>query len=189
MELPDDKFRKIAEDSLAIILQELDSIKNLAEEFGNFARLPQMKFTKGDINQILEKLVSVYSSIYSNITFNANLDVDIPMLVKMDVEQIKRIFVNIIDNAIESMAEKGTLEIFSKYNKESQFIRIEIADDGPGIGDEDKQKLFTPYFSNKSSGTGLGLAIAHNIIDEHNGIISVEDNASRGARFIIEIPA
>jgi two-component system nitrogen regulation sensor histidine kinase NtrY len=189
MELPDDKFRKIVEDSLAIILQELDSIKNLAEEFGNFARLPQMKFTKGDINQILEKLVSVYSSIYSNITFNANLDVDIPMLVKMDVEQIKRIFVNIIDNAIESMAEKGTLEIFSKYNKESQFIRIEIADDGPGISDEDKQKLFTPYFSNKSSGTGLGLSIAHNIIDEHNGIISVEDNASRGARFIIEIPA
>lgn len=189
MELPDDKFRKIVEDSLDIILQELDSIKNLAEEFGNFARLPQMKFTKGDINQILEKLVSVYSSIYSNITFNANLDVDIPMLVKMDVEQMKRIFVNIIDNAIESMEEKGTLEIFSKYNKESQFIRIEIADDGPGISDEDKQKLFTPYFSNKSSGTGLGLAIAHNIIDEHNGIISIEDNTSQGARFIIEIPA
>ena len=75
------------------------------------------------------------------------------------------------------------------WNKESQFIRIEIADDGPGISDEDKQKLFTPYFSNKSSGTGLGLAIAHNIIDEHNGIISIEDNTSRGARFIIEIPA
>ena len=189
MELPDDKFRKIAEDSLDIILQELDSIKNLAEEFGNFARLPQMKFTKGDINQILEKLISVYSSIYSNITFNTKLDVDIPMLVKMDVEQMKRIFVNIIDNAIESMKENGTLEILSRYNKESQFIRIEIADEGPGISDEDKQKLFTPYFSNKGSGTGLGLAIAHNIIDEHNGIISIEDNGSRGARFILEIPA
>jgi two-component system nitrogen regulation sensor histidine kinase NtrY len=189
LELPDDKFRKIVEDSLNIILQELDSIKKLAEEFANFARLPQMKFTMGDINQVLEKLVSVYSSIYSNIEFNVNLDVDIPMLVKMDVEQMKRIFVNIIDNAVESMEEKGPLEITSRYNKESQFIRIEIADNGPGISDENKQKLFLPYFSNKSSGTGLGLAIAHNIIDEHNGMISVEDNSPRGARFIIEIPA
>lgn len=189
LELPDDKFRKIVEDSLNIILQELDSIKNLAEEFGNFARLPQMKFTKGDINQLLEKLIGVYSSIYSNIQFNVKQEMNIPILVKMDVEQMKRIFVNIIDNAVESMGEKGTLEIFSTYNKESQFIRVEIADDGPGISDEDKQKIFTPYFSNKSSGTGLGLAIAHNIIDEHNGVISIEDNIPRGARFIIEIPA
>jgi two-component system nitrogen regulation sensor histidine kinase NtrY len=189
MELPDDKFRKIVDDSLNIILQELDSIKNLAEEFGNFARLPEMKFSKGDINQLLEKLIDVYSSIYSNIKFNVNLDVEIPILVKMDVEQLKRIFVNIVDNAVESMEEKGTMEIVSRYNKESQFVRIEIADDGPGISDENKQKLFIPYFSNKTSGTGLGLAIAHNIIEEHNGVISVVDNSPEGARFVVEIPA
>jgi two-component system nitrogen regulation sensor histidine kinase NtrY len=189
LELPDDKFRKIVEDSLNIILQELDSIKKLAEEFGNFARLPEIKFTKGDINQLLEKLITVYTKIYSNIDFKVNFDVDIPILVKMDVEQMKRIFVNIIDNAVESMAEKGTLEVVSKYNKKSQFIRIEIADNGPGISDEDKQKLFIPYFSNKTSGSGLGLAIAHNIIEEHNGLISVVDNNPKGARLIVEIPA
>ena len=189
LELPDDKFRKIVEDSLNIILQELDSIKKLAEEFGNFARLPQIKFTKGDINQLLEKMISTYTSIYSNIEFKVNLDVDIPAMVKMDMEQMKRIFVNIIDNAIESLQEKGSIELISRYNKESQFIRIEVADNGPGITDEDKQKLFIPYFSNKSTGSGLGLAIAHNIIEEHNGIISVVDNIPHGARFIIEIPA
>jgi two-component system nitrogen regulation sensor histidine kinase NtrY len=189
LELPDDKFRKIVEDSLHIIQQELDSIKKLAEEFSNFARLPEIKFTKGDINQLLEKLISTYSSIYSNIDFKVNLGMDIPMLVKMDVEQMKRIFVNIIDNAVESMDEKGTIEIVSRYNNESQFIRVEIADSGPGISDEDKQKLFIPYFSNKSTGTGLGLAITHNIIEEHNGLISVEDNSPQGTRFNIEIPA
>ncbi len=189
MELPDDKFRKIAEDSLNIIQQELESITQLADEFGNFARLPEIKFTKGDINQLLEKLVSVYSSIYSSVDFKVSLDVDMPILVKMDVEQMKRIFVNIIDNAIQSMEDKGTVELVSKYNQESQFIRIEIADYGPGISDEDKQKLFMPYFSSKKSGTGLGLAIAHNIIEEHNGMISVIDNSPQGARFIIEIPA
>lgn len=188
-EQPDDKFRKIVEDSLNIIQQELDSIKKLAEEFGNFARLPEIKFTKGDVNQVLEKLIDTYTSIYSNVDFKVSLDVEIPMLVKMDVEQMKRIFVNLIDNAIESMDEQGSLEIKTCYNKESQFIRIEIADEGPGISDEDKQKLFIPYFSKKSSGTGLGLAIAHNIIEEHDGVISVEDNDPKGSRFIIEIPA
>ena len=189
MELPDDKFRKVVEDSLNIIQQELESIKNLAEEFGNFARLPKMKFAKGDINDLLEKLVSVYSSIYSNVEFKANLAVDIPMLVKLDAEQIKRVFVNIIDNAIESIKEKGTIEMISKYEKGSQFIRVEIADNGPGISDEDKQKLFLPYFSRKSSGTGLGLAICHDIVEEHNGGITAVDNKPKGTRFIIEIPA
>lgn len=189
LELPDDRLRKIVEDSLNIVLQELDSIKNLAEEFGNFARLPEMKFSKGDINQILEKLVSVYSSIYSNVDFKVNLDVEIPILMKVDVEQIRRIFVNIIDNAVEAMEEKGVLEIVSRYNDESRFVSIEIADEGQGISDEDKQKLFIPYFSSKSSGTGLGLAIAHNIIEEHNGVISVVDNSPSGTRFIVEIPA
>lgn len=189
LEQPDEKFRKITEDSLNIIQQELDSIKGLANEFANFARLPKMNFTKGDINQILEKLTSVYASIYEHIDFNVNLDVEMPMLVKVDQEQVKRVFVNIIDNAVQSMGEKGSLEIVSRYNTESQFIRVEVADDGPGISDEDKQKLFIPYFSNKASGTGLGLAIAHNIIEEHNGMISVEDNNPKGARLIIEIPA
>jgi len=189
LELPDDKFRKIVEDSLNIILQELDSIKKLAEEFGNYARLPEVKFTKGDINQLLEKLVSVYSSIYGNIDFKVNLDNDMPILVKMDPEQLKRIFVNIIDNGIEALGENGIIEIVSTYNKENQFITIEIADNGPGISDDDKKNLFAPYFSKKGTGTGLGLAIAHNIIDEHNGQIGVIDNEHGGARFVIEIPA
>lgn len=189
LELPDDKFRKIVEDSLNIILQELDSIKQLADEFSNFARLPEIKFTKGDINQLLEKLVAVYVSIYGSVEFKVQLDVDMPILVKMDPEQLKRIFVNIIDNAVESMGESGLVEIVTRFNQDSQFVRIEIADNGPGINDDDKQKLFMPYFSNKKTGTGLGLAIAHNVIEEHNGVIFVEDNIPRGARFIIEIPA
>ena len=189
LELPDEKFRRIVEDSLNIVLQELNSIKQLAEEFSNFARLPEFKFTKGDVNLILEKLVSVYSSIYNKMEFKANLDVEVPIILKIDTEQIKRIFVNIIDNGIDAMDKEGRIVISTKYIKESQFVRIEIADNGPGISDEDKQKLFTPYFSKKSTGTGLGLAIAHNIIEEHNGLISVVDNNPKGARFIIEIPA
>lgn len=189
IDLPEDKFRKVVEDSLKIILEEIDSIKELADEFSNYARLPEIKFSKGDINQILEKLVSVYSSIYNSIEFKVNLDPEIPIMIKMDTEQIKRIFVNIIDNAIEAMDKEGTIDIDSIYNKESQFVRVEIADNGDGISDDDKDKLFLPYFSKKSNGTGLGLAITHNIIEEHNGMITVVDNQPTGTRFIIELPS
>jgi len=189
LDQPPDKFRAIVEDSMHIISQEFDSIKKLAEEFANFARLPEIKFTQGDINEILEKMLAVYTSIYQNIQFKVKLDVALPSLVKLDVEQIKRVFVNILDNALEVIGKEGEIEISTRYNGESKFISIEFADNGPGISDEDKQKVFLPYFSKKSSGTGLGLAIAHNIIEEHNGLISVIDNQPRGARFIIELPA
>lgn len=186
---PDRKFRGIVEDSLNIILQELDSIKKLADEFANFARLPEIKFTQGDLNQILEKMISVYSTIYQQVNFQIKLDINLPPLVKLDPEQIKRVFVNLLDNALEALDKKGEIEISTTYNQENKFITVEIADNGPGINDEDKQKLFIPYFSKKNSGNGLGLAIAHNIIEEHNGLITVVDNQPRGARFIIELPA
>ena len=189
LDQPPDKFRAIVEDSMHIISQEFDSIKKLAEEFANFARLPEIKFTQGDINEILEKMLAVYTSIYQNVQFKVKLDVALPSLVKLDVEQIKRVFVNILDNALEVIGKEGEIEISTRYNGESKFISIEFADNGPGISDEDKQKVFLPYFSKKSSGTGLGLAIAHNIIEEHNGLISVIDNEPHGARFIIELPA
>jgi len=189
LDQPPDKFRSIVEDSLNIISQELASIKNLAEEFANFARLPEIKFSQGDINEILEKLLTVYTSIYQNVQFKVKLDVELPALVKLDVEQIKRVLVNVLDNALEIIGKEGEIEISTSYNGESKFITIEIADNGPGISDEDKQKVFMPYFSKKSSGTGLGLAIAHNIVEEHNGLISVTDNQPQGARFIIELPA
>ncbi|MEN8154079.1 MAG: ATP-binding protein [Acidobacteriota bacterium] len=189
IDLSDEKFRKIVEDGLNIILTEIDSIKKLADEFSGFARLPEIKFSKGDINQILEKLNSVYTSIYNQVEFKVDLDPEIPILIKMDTEQIKRIFVNILDNGIEAIDKKGKIEIVSKYNKESQFVRIEIADNGEGINDEDKEKLFLPYFSKKSTGTGLGLAISHSIIEEHNGMISIVDNTPKGSRFIVELPS
>ncbi len=190
LEQPPEKFRAIVEDSLNIISQELGSIKNLAEEFANFARLPEIKFSQGDVNDILEKLLATYTSVYQNVQFKASLDVDLPPLVKMDVEQIKRVFVNLLDNALQVMDSQGEIEIVTRYNAESRFLTVDIADNGPGISDEDKQKVFQPYFSKKSSGgTGLGLAIAHTIIEEHNGRIAVSDNSPRGARFTIELPA
>lgn len=187
--LPEQQFRKLSEESLSIILSELDAIKKLAEEFANFARLPEMRFTTGDINVLLEKLLVIYRPIYTHVTFEVELDAALPMIRRMDPDQLRRIFVNIIDNALAAMDHRGVLKIQTSHLPDIQFVRIDIADDGPGIPDEDKKRLFIPYFSRKETGTGLGLAIAHSIIEEHNGQITVMDNQPRGARFVIEFPA
>ena len=87
------------------------------------------------------------------------------------------------------MGRKGEIVIGTKYLSSVQLMRIEVADDGPGIDSEDKERMFLPYFSTRKSGTGLGLAIVNRIISDHHGYIRVEDNRPRGARFIIELPA
>jgi two-component system nitrogen regulation sensor histidine kinase NtrY len=113
-------------------------------------------------------------------------DGDIPP-VHLDKEQFKRALINVIDNAIKIMSSRGRIEIAVKSDGER--VVIDIADTGPGIRDDEKDKLFQPYFSKTKGGTGLGLAIAHNIITDHGGRISVRDNKPCGSIFSIEFPA
>ncbi len=189
LDQPDEIFRKIAEESIGVINDEFTIIKSLAEEFGNFARLPEMKFVKADLNEILEQLLKAYVAIYPDIQFEKSFDPQLPPMVPVDVDQIKRVFINIIDNAIEALGAKGKITLHTLYRRESNFVEITVADDGPGIPDSEKEKIFLPYFSKKEQGSGLGLAIALNIIEEHRGEILVEDNQPHGARFIINLPA
>jgi two-component system nitrogen regulation sensor histidine kinase NtrY len=102
---------------------------------------------------------------------------------------MKRALINLMDNAISAMDGKGTITLSTRSIPEERIVRIEVADDGPGIGPEDKERLFVPYFSTKKRGTGLGLAIVNRIVSDHNGFIRVEDNRPRGTRFVIDLPA
>jgi len=87
------------------------------------------------------------------------------------------------------MDHRGALILSTHYVPHLRLARIEVADTGPGIPPEDRDRLFLPYFSTKRRGTGLGLAIVHRIVQEHHGTIAVEDNQPRGSRFVIELPA
>ena len=104
----------------------------------------------------------------------------------LDREQLKRVLVNLVDNALASINHRGQI-LLSSF-QDGAGVRIEVADDGEGIVDRDKDRIFEPYFSTKRSGTGLGLAIVKAVISEHQGRIWVEDNQPRGSRFIIELP-
>jgi two-component system, NtrC family, nitrogen regulation sensor histidine kinase NtrY len=112
-------------------------------------------------------------------------------IVKADAELIRRVIVNLVDNAAEALegATLRSISVSTRLASNGEAIEIEVADTGHGISPEDKDRLFLPHFSTKDRGTGLGLAIASRIIAEHHGTLRVEDNAPSGARFLIRLPA
>ncbi len=109
--------------------------------------------------------------------------------VSVDPEQIRRVIINLVDNAIEAMDQRGTIEIETQHEPANNLVRVVVADDGPGIPAAERDKLFLPYYSTKQRGSGLGLAIVRRIVAEHGGSIDVTDNVPRGTRFAIELPA
>ena len=109
-------------------------------------------------------------------------------LVRLDAEQIRRVIINLVDNAIEAMERRGEIVVETQHDAANSLVRIVVADDGPGIPPAEREKLFLPYYSTKRRGSGLGLAIVRRIIAEHGGSIDVGDNTPRGTRFTIELP-
>jgi len=170
------------------IIQEAKPIKSLVDEFSDFARLPKVKLQPADLHQIIDQVLSLFRGIFTDIEFEVRLGADVPSPLQMDPDQIKRVFINLIDNAIDAMNKKGTIVIRTRLDQAQRRVLVEVNDTGPGIPREDKDKLFLPYFSTKKKGTGLGLAIVDQIVREHNGTIGVQNNQPSGAKFIIELP-
>ena len=125
--------------------------------------------------------------MFFNVELVFNDSQEVPIF-NLDREQMKRVMINLIDNAIEATDGGGKIVIDLAYDDVLHMIRIEVADNGRGISPEHKMRLFEPYFSTKKQGTGLGLAIVNTVITDHNGFIRVQDNEPKGTRFIIELP-
>lgn len=171
------------------IVSQTDGLKHLVNEFSNFARLPQVKLAEGNLNQILREVVVLYSSGHKSVEFDYQPDEDIPAF-RFDSEQIKRVVVNLIDNAVAAVEEVSSpsLSIRSKFDKAIDAVRIDIEDNGPGIEAKNLQQVFEPYYSTKSQGTGLGLAIVKKIIEDHHGYIRAYRLTPQGTKFVIELP-
>ncbi|MEW6096224.1 MAG: ATP-binding protein [bacterium] len=179
------QFANILEEDSKLILQEIDSLRRLTDEFSQFARMPELKLKKDAINPIIASLTAGYSASYPQIAFNLKLEKDLPLIL-VDSDSLKRALMNIIKNAIEAMPNGGTLEI--KNRLENQAVIIEIQDTGIGISDDEIHYLFEPHYSKKKEGIGLGLAIAREIIEGHKGKIEVESNVGKGATFRLILP-
>lgn len=180
----DEDFDAVFEKSTKTIIAEVDSMKKLVDIFSRYGRMPEVSKSPANIIELIESVVSLYRG-FKDMELHISAPNDIPS-VNIDSEQIKRVFINIIDNAIKAMNGKGILDISVKANE--SVVTVDIADTGPGISDEEKDKLFYPYFSRRKDGTGLGLAIVYKILADHSGRIVVMDNTPVGSVFTVEIP-
>ena len=171
------------------ISREVAGLKAMVDEFSRFARLPVIKLELANVNEIITQATGLYQERLEGISIELNLDPELPSTL-LDVEQIKRVFVNLIDNAIEALFTSTVrqITITTSHNAERSLVSVEVADTGQGIEPGDFRRLFQPYFSKRDSGTGLGLAIVQQIILEHGGRIRAEKNHPRGAKFLIELP-
>jgi two-component system nitrogen regulation sensor histidine kinase NtrY len=184
------QLTKVINESTETILREVNSLKSMVDEFSRFARLPNVKLEDGSVNEIARQALVLYEDRFDDVKIEANLAENLPSAM-LDEEQLKRAFVNLIDNAIEAFDHAQTdkrINVRTFHDKARGLIVAEISDNGIGIAPSDFQKLFQPYFSTKGRGTGLGLAIVQRIIIEHGGKIKAVNNAPRGAKFIVELP-
>jgi PAS domain S-box-containing protein len=180
---------RLSSECAGLIQREVATLEALVKEFSDFARFPTARLEPLDPNTIVQSALDVFSGRLDGIRVRATLEPDLP-LIRADAEQLRRVLVNLIDNAAESMEGSSVREltVATRLDTDRETVTLIIADSGHGISPEDKDKLFLPHFSTKDRGTGLGLAISSRIVAEHNGILRVEDNTPVGARFILQIP-
>ncbi len=180
-------FEKVLLECTGAIVQEVEALKNLVDEFAQFARLPAVSLKPASLIEVVEQALSLYEGLFGSVTIERRLAPDLPVL-RLDTDQMKRVLINLIDNAIEATGRAGTVTVSAEYDAAQGRVRLGVADDGPGIPLEDKDKLFVPHFSTKKRGSGLGLAIVSRIVQEHQGTIRVEDREPHGARFVVDLP-
>ena len=186
-------------DCCQTIVEQVNKLHTLVNEFSRFARMPKISLSPTQINDILSGLQTLYQEAHADIQFYAELDSSLPLL-NVDKEQLDRVFVNLIDNAIASVQEyfssKGApsseqpkIMLNTSYDNELGIVLISVTDNGLGIPEANINKVFDPYYTDKKNGTGLGLAIASSIISDHNGYMRVKNLPSHGTSFVIELPA
>ncbi|MBV8071274.1 MAG: HAMP domain-containing protein [Acidobacteriaceae bacterium] len=180
--------RAILDECTTIIQQEVETVKSLVDEFSQFSRFPTAQPVPADLNDIVESAKAVFAGRLDGISISYDLDPRIPP-VMADREQIKRVIVNLIDNAAEAMSDSPVRELLIATSATADVVELSVTDTGCGVSMSDKEKLFLPYFSTKERGTGLGLAIVSRIVNEHHARVRVEDNFPRGTRFTVEFNA
>jgi len=187
-----DQFKeddKVFDDCTQMIIQQVDELKEMVNEFSNFARLPASQPAPNTLNDLISETLVLYSEGHRPIRFDFIPGENIPIF-NFDREQIKRVLINLLENAVSAVPpENGEIIIESAYNPTLKIVTLVVSDNGCGIPAQDKPRLFEPYFSTKTTGTGLGLTIVSTIISDHNGYIRVRDNHPHGTKFVVELPA
>jgi two-component system nitrogen regulation sensor histidine kinase NtrY len=186
-------YEQILNECTDTIVDEVERLRRLLDEFSQFARMPAIKPVLTDINGVIKDSIRFYGEYPENIELLSQYEDNLPY-VMIDPDQTKRAFFNIIKNAVEAMPDGGklmintTLKETETAQKIEKYVEIEFADTGTGMSKEDMSNLFTPHFSMKKGGAGLGLTIVKKIIDDQGGNIDVLSEEGKGTNVVIRIP-
>ncbi len=149
--------------------------------------MPAPRAVPSDLHALVNDALALYQGLLGDVQFERQFAAGLPK-VRVDVEQMRRVVINLVDNAIEAMNRSGIITVETQHDSAAAVVRLIVSDDGPGIPVAEREKLFMPYYSTKGRGSGLGLAIVRRIVAEHGGAIAVGANEPRGTRLTIELP-
>jgi nitrogen fixation/metabolism regulation signal transduction histidine kinase len=174
------QFDALFAESAQTVLAEVARLKHIVAEFSAFARMPQPKLQSLDLSELVAGALQLYKG--GETRLELALAPDLPPALA-DRDQITQVVINLVENARDALAGSGRILVTTRAR--GSAVELEVADDGPGLSDEARAKLFTPYFTTKAKGTGLGLAIVHRIVSDHGGEIRVDAAPGSGARFTV----
>jgi nitrogen fixation/metabolism regulation signal transduction histidine kinase len=184
------QFEEVFQESAATLLAEISNLKTIVSRFSEFSRMPQPQFQSVQVNDVVQNLARLLQAQLhsgSHVPIRCELELAQSLQpVAADPDLLHRAFSNLGLNAIDAMPEGGTLTLGTRDGPNGVFV--EISDTGTGLSAEERERLFTPYYTSKTHGTGLGLAIAQSIVSDHGGRISVRSQLGQGTTFVIELP-
>lgn len=180
----DERFRVLFDESSRVVLEEVDRLKRIVDEFSHFARLPRPTLAELDLGATIAPLMALYSP-HDGLRYDVRLASGVR--ARADKDQLAQVLVNLVKNAEEAMPEGGLVSVRVRAAETGAILEVE--DEGPGVPSELKARLFEPYVTTKPQGSGLGLAIASRIAREHGGELSVHDAPRRGAVFRLTLPS
>jgi two-component system, NtrC family, nitrogen regulation sensor histidine kinase NtrY len=176
-------FNTLFPQSAAAVLEEVERLRRIVDEFSRFARLPKPQLAPVDLSELAGQVISLYPP---DARVRITSDLQQGVGVRADRDQMTQVVLNLLQNAHEAMPEGGHVWI-RVAQREGQAM-LEVEDTGPGVPPELRERIFEPYFTQKSTGTGLGLAIAARICHEHGGTLELQSTEGTGARFVLSLP-
>ena len=177
---------EILDKAVLTIVNQVGAMKTMVNEFSDYARAPKLNLELTDINKLIKEITHLFEN--SGIKITTKLSKAMPE-IKIDINMMRQVLINLIQNAQDAMAKntkQSTIQIST--NKLKNYLVLSIQDNGPGFSVDILKKAFEPYVTTKSHGTGLGLAIVKKIIEEHDGVITIENNKGSGANINIQLP-
>jgi two-component system nitrogen regulation sensor histidine kinase NtrY len=177
--------------STELIVRQVEYLQSMVQEFSAFAKLPEARPVPGRLEPLLQTLVDLFRNSHSQIAWRLDLPEDLPVL-SMDADALHSAFLNIFVNAAEALQQAGTprpeVRVSASLHPDLNLVRVHIADNGPGLSEEERSRLFEPYFSRKKGGTGLGMTIVRSIVTDHRGYVRAQNREGGGTIISVELP-